>query len=82
MERKTPLGNVEASLSGRWKVRRTMLRRPVFDGAQWRILVVISDGARRHTLQGRGVTKQAAWDDLLDQSLPQFLQENERRASE
>lgn len=77
MERKTPLGNVEARLSGRWKVRRTMLRRPVFDGAQWRILVVISDGSRRHTLQGRGVTKQAAWDDLLDQSLPDFLNQQD-----
>jgi hypothetical protein len=82
MERKTSLGNVEASIPSPWRVRRTMLRRPVFDGAQWRILVVISDGSRRHTLQGRGVTKQAAWDDLLDQSLPQFLKENEQRPSE
>lgn len=76
MEQRTHLGNVKASLPGPWDIRRTRLQRPLFEGGEWRILVVISDGLKRYTLQGRGMTKEAAWDDLLDQSLPKFLAEH------
>lgn len=73
MDQRTPLGIVKASIPGPWDIRRTQLRRPLSEGGQWRILVVVSDGQHRVTLQGRGTTKEEAWDDLLDRSLPDFL---------